>query len=89
MSANIAPIIWLVAFVAFMTFGIYKLNERRKYMSKPTLRELCRREYGDEFAEDYDTLCDGGVIGGLAETIAFVEMIEKVKSEHVGEWRSE
>lgn len=51
-------------------------------MRKPTLRELCRREYGDEFAEDYDTLCEGGVIGGLGETIAFIEMVERVKSEH-------
>jgi len=88
MTENIAPIIWLAAFVAFIAFGAYKANEWRKRMRKPTLRELCRREYGDEFAEDYDTLCDGGVIGGFAETIAFIEMVEKVKSEHAGEWRN-
>jgi hypothetical protein len=56
---------------------------------QPTLRELCRREYGDEFAKDYDTLCDGGVIGGLAETIAFVDMVEVVKEKYRGKWRNE
>lgn len=83
MTANIAPIIYAAAFIVFMAIGLYHAHKMRK----PTLRELCRREYGDKFAEDYDTLCDGGVIGGLAETILFIEMVEKVKSEHMGEWR--
>lgn len=55
----------------------------------PTLRELCRQEYGDDFAKDYDTLCDGGVIGGLAETIAFVDMVKAVKEKYRGQWRNE
>ena len=88
MNANIAPIIYAAALIVFMALGLYHAHKLRENMRKPTLRELCRREYGDEFAEDYDTLCDGGVIGGLAETIAFIEMVEKVKSEHMGEWRS-
>lgn len=76
-------LIIIAAFAALMALGLYHAHR----LHKPTLRELCRCEYGDEFAEDYDTLCDGGVIGGLAETIAFIEMVEKVKSEHMGEWR--
>lgn len=87
MNANIAPIIYATAFIVFMALGLYHAHKLREKMRKPTLRELCRREYGDKFAEDYDTLCDGGAIGGLAETVLFIEMVEKVKSEHMGEWR--
>lgn len=53
----------------------------------PTLRELCRQEYGDEFAKDYDTLNAGGVIGGFVETAAFLSMVEAVKEKHKGKWR--
>ena len=56
---------------------------------KPTLRELCRREYGDEFARDYDTLCDGGTIGGFVETVIFLRMLEAVKEKYKGQWRRE
>ena len=49
---------------------------------KPTLRELCRQEYGDKFAEMYDAVNNGEPIGGIVETIAFIEMVENVKSEH-------
>ena len=51
-----------------------------------TLRELCRREYGDEFMEKYDMLNRGEPIGGIAETTAFVEQVEAVKSKY-GKWR--
>jgi len=54
---------------------------------KPTLRELCRREYGDEFVRDYDTLCDGGAIGGFVETVIFLRMLEEVKEKYKGQWR--
>lgn len=57
------------------------------FRRKPTLRELCRREYGDEFVKDYDTLSAGGVIGGYVETITFINMVEKVKTKYKGEWR--
>jgi len=56
---------------------------------KPTLRELCRREYGDEFAKDYDTLCDGCAIGGFVETVIFLRMLEAVKEKYKGQWRRE
>ena len=47
-----------------------------------TLRELCRREYGDEFVEKYDMLNRGIPIGGIEETMAFVEQVEAVKSKY-------
>lgn len=75
----------IIATLAVLTaLCLYHAHKLRK----PTLRELCRREYGDEFAEGYDILCDGGVIGGLAETIAFVEMVEAVKEKYRGQWRN-
>ena len=51
-----------------------------------TLRELCRREYGDEFVEQYDSLNRGIPIGGIEETMAFIEHVEAVKSKY-GKWR--
>jgi hypothetical protein len=46
------------------------------------LRELCRREYGDEFVEKYDSLNRGIPIGGIEETIMFVEKVEAVKAKY-------
>lgn len=46
------------------------------------LRELCRREYGDEFAEKYDSLNRGIPIGGIDETMAFIEQVEAVKVKY-------
>lgn len=83
MTENIVPIICVAAFIVLMALGLYHVHKLRK----PTLRELCRREYGDWFVECMDTLCDGRPIGGLNETVAFLDMLEKVKSEHIGEWR--
>lgn len=57
------------------------------FRKKPTLRELCRREYGEEFARDYDTINEGGTIGGFAETVTFLIMLEAVKEKYNGEWR--
>lgn len=51
-----------------------------------TLRELCRREYGDKFIEIYDTLNRGEPIGGIEETIAFIGQVEAVKAKY-GKWR--
>ena len=52
---------------------------------KKSLRELCRERYGDDFAEMYDTINRGGTIGNLAETIAFIEMVEEVK--RTSDWK--
>lgn len=46
------------------------------------LRELCRREYDDEFVKLYDLIGQGIPIGGLYETIIFLEMIEEVKIKY-------
>lgn len=51
-----------------------------------TLRELCRREYGDEFVEKYDMLNSCEPIGGLVETMAFIEQVETAKAKY-GKWR--
>lgn len=56
-------------------------------LRKPTLRELCRREYGEHFVVLYDQLARGIPIGGIAETVTFLEMVEAVKEQHKGEWR--
>lgn len=45
-------------------------------------RELCRREYGDEFVKKYDMLNRGEPIGDMAETMAFIEQVEAVKAKY-------
>ena len=47
-----------------------------------SLRELCRREYGDEFAEKYDNLNRGIPIGGMEETIVFLEKLDAVREKY-------
>ena len=54
---------------------------------KPTLRELCVREYGEEFGSVYDDLNSGVPIGGFAETIIAVNMIGEVQSKYEGLYR--
>jgi len=51
-----------------------------------TLRELCKREYGDEFVEKYDSLNRGIPIGGIEETIMFIEQVESIKTKY-GKWK--
>lgn len=46
------------------------------------LRQACIDKYGEEFGNQYDSLCDGRPIGGLLETIKFLEKLEKVKKEN-------
>ena len=87
MSEDCMRVIWFIAFLAIIARCAYKANELRKYLRKPTLRELCWIEYGDEFIRDYDTLNEGGVIGGYAETITFINMVEDVKEKYKGKWR--
>lgn len=38
-------------------------------------------EYVDEFCEKYDKLCQGVPIGGYAETVVFLDMVERIKRE--------
>lgn len=87
MSEDCMRVIWLIAFLAVMVLGAYWAIKLYRYLHKPTLRKLCWIEYGDEFIRDYDTLNNGGVIGGWAETITFINMVEDVKEKYEGEWR--
>ncbi len=52
-----------------------------------TLRELCRREYGDEFVDKYDNLNKGIPIGSIEETIKFIEEVEAVKKKYKNRFR--
>ncbi len=56
-------------------------------VEKPTLRELCIKEYGEEFGSVYDDLNSGVPIGGFAETIIAINMIESVQSKYEGLYR--
>ena len=40
--------------------------------------------YVDEALEKYDKINGGTPIGGMAETVAFIDMVETVKSEMEG-----
>lgn len=55
---------------------------KRLFKRKKDLRELCKMEYGKDFVQKYDILSDGCPIGGLGTTIAFIEMVEAVKSKY-------
>ena len=61
------------------------LSLKKLFRKKKPLRELCRERYGDDFVEMYDTINRGGTIGNLAETIAFIEMVEEVK--RTSDWK--
>lgn len=58
---------------------------KKLFRRKKDLRELCRERYGDDFVMKYDTINRGGTIGGLSETIAFIEMVEEVK--RTSDWK--
>ena len=53
-------------------------------IKKPTLRELCVREYGEEFGSIYDDLTNGVPIGGFVETAIAINMIGTVQSKYKG-----
>lgn len=55
---------------------------KQLFKRKKDLRELCKMEYGEDFVQKYDILASGGTIGGLGTTVAFIEMVEAVKSKY-------
>ena len=58
-------------------FGLYDLRaEGAKWV-----RKEFGEEYVEEFLEKYDNVCSGVPIGGLYETIVFINMIEKIKEQ--------
>lgn len=56
-------------------------------VEKPTVRELCIREYGEEFGSIYDDLNNGVPIGGFVETSIAISMIEEVQAKYKGLYR--
>lgn len=58
-------------------FGWYNLRkEGAKWVEKNF-----GSEYVQEFCEKYDKLNRGIPIGGMVETMAFVDLVEKIKEE--------
>lgn len=56
------------------------------FRKRVSLRQACIDEYGEEFGTMYDSVNSGIPIGGFSETIAFVEMVEKVKKNLLDQW---
>jgi len=67
---------------------LFKKSKRKRYNLRHELAEWVKRnigsEYVDEALEKYDKINSGVSIGGMAETIAFVDMVETVKAEMEG-----
>lgn len=57
----------------------FKKEDSLKEKGIKYIAEHYGAEYIDEFIKDYDTLNEGGTIGGLTETIAFLNLIEEIK----------
>lgn len=51
------------------------------FKKRVNLREECRKRYGEDFINLYDTINSGGTIGNFTETIVFINMVESVKKE--------
>ena len=52
---------------------------RKLFRKKPTLREACVKEYGEDFGRLMDSLAEGIPIGNINETVLILEMIEAVR----------
>ena len=67
---------------------LFKMLKRKHYNLRNELANWVKRNIGskyvDEALEKYDKLNSGVPIGGMAETVAFVDMIETVKAEVEG-----
>ena len=67
---------------------LFKKLKRKSYNLRSELATWVERnigsEYVDEALEKYDKINSGVSIGGIAETIAFVDMVETVKHEVEG-----
>lgn len=51
------------------------------FKRKKDLRKECINRYGEEFGRKYDKLNSGVPMGNLAETIAFLDMVDAVKKD--------
>ena len=68
-----------------MKFRLFKFFKKKKYNLREEVGEYVLENYGEEYVEEalknYDTINNGGVIGGLLETMSFVHMVKTVKSK--------
>ena len=67
---------------------LFKKFKQKRYNLRSELANWVERnigsEYVDETLEKYDNINSGVPIGGLAETVAFISMVETVKAEVEG-----
>ena len=67
---------------------LFKKLKRKHYNLRSELANWIERsigsEYVDEALEKYDKVNSGVPIGGIAETAAFISMVETVKAEVEG-----
>ena len=64
---------------------LFKKSKRKHYNLRSEFAKWVEKnigvEYVNEALEKYDKINSGVPIGGIAETVAFVDMIETVKAE--------
>ena len=63
--------------MSLVTLGIYDLRQEGKKWVKENIGEA----YVDEFEKNYDSLNRGIPIGGMQETIVFLDLVAKVRLE--------
>lgn len=67
---------------------LFKKFKRKHYNLKSELAKWVEKnigaEYVNEALEKYDKINSGIPIGGMAETVAFVDMVDTVKAEVEG-----
>ena len=68
---------------------LFKKSKRKRYNLRSELAKWVEKnissEYVAEALEKYDKINGGIPIGGMAETVAFVDMVETVKAEMEGQ----
>ena len=71
-----------------MGMNLFKKSRRKHYNLRSELAKWVEKnigvEYVNEALEKYDKINSGIPIGGIAETVAFVDMVETVKAKVEG-----
>lgn len=71
-----------------MVMKLFKKSKRKHYNLRSELAKWVEKNIGAgyvaEALENYDKINSGVPIGGIAETVAFVDMVETVKAEVEG-----
>lgn len=64
---------------------LFRKRKHKHYNLRDALSKWVEKEFGAEFVDEalnkYDKINSGIPIGGLAETAAFIDMVETVKAE--------